>query len=50
MLYALKAAEECHKVFEEHYNNSRHCFNIFIKGKYGLGIGIDYGAVTLFNE
>lgn len=45
---ALKAAEECHKVFSEHYSKSRDCFNVFIKDV-GLGIGVDYGNVTLVN-
>lgn len=48
IIRALKASEECHKVFEEHYKNSRECFNVFIKD-IGLGIGIDYGVVTLVN-
>lgn len=45
---ALKAAEECHEVFSEHYSKSRDCFNVFIKDV-GLGIGVDYGNVTLVN-
>lgn len=45
---ALKAAEECHSIFSKHYNDSRACFNVFIKDV-GLGIGIDYGTVTLVN-
>lgn len=45
---ALKAAEECHAIFSKHYNESRACFNVFIKDV-GLGIGIDYGTVTLVN-
>lgn len=48
IIRALKASEECHKIFEEHYKNSRECFNVFIKDV-GLGIGIDYGTVTLVN-
>lgn len=48
IIRALKAAEECHKIFDEHYKNSRECFNVFIKDV-GLGIGIDYGNVTLVN-
>lgn len=48
IVYALKAAEECHKIFKEHYETSRECFNVFIKDV-GLGIGIDYGNVTLVN-
>ncbi|MCB0756307.1 MAG: adenylate/guanylate cyclase domain-containing protein [Flavobacteriales bacterium] len=48
IIRALKAADECHRVFEEHYRNSRECFNVFIKDV-GLGIGVDYGNVTLVN-
>lgn len=48
ILRALKATEECHEIFREHYNNSRSAFNVFIKDV-GLGIGIDYGIVTLVN-
>lgn len=48
IIRALKAAEECHLVFTEHYNASRECFNVFIKD-IGLGIGVDYGNVTLVN-
>jgi len=48
IIRALKASEECHRVFDEHYKNSRECFNVFIKDV-GLGIGIDYGTVTLVN-
>lgn len=49
ILRALIAAEQCHKVFNDHYNKSRECFNVFIKDV-GLGIGIDYGQVTLVNS
>lgn len=45
---AVKASMECHLLFKEHYNNSKDCFNVFIKDV-GLGIGIDYGNVTLVN-
>lgn len=48
IIRAIKASEECHKIFDDHYNNSRHCFSVFIKDV-GLGIGIDYGNVTLVN-
>lgn len=48
IIRALKAAEECHIIFEKHYNDSRECFNVFIKD-IGLGIGIDYGNITLVN-
>lgn len=49
IIRAIKAAEECHSVFKEHYNNSRKNFNVFIKDV-GLGIGIDFGNVTLVNS
>ena len=45
---ALKASQECHQIFKEHYWNSRACFNVFVKDV-GLGIGVDYGNVTLVN-
>ncbi|MGG1921929.1 adenylate/guanylate cyclase domain-containing protein [Chryseobacterium sp. NRRL B-14798] len=48
IIRSLKAAQECHSIFTEHYYISRDCFNIFIKDV-GLGIGIDYGNVTLVN-
>lgn len=49
MLRAIKSARECHDIFDKYYNDSRDCFNIFIKDV-GLGIGIDYGSVTLVNN
>jgi class 3 adenylate cyclase len=48
IIRALKASKECHLLFKEHYNNSKECFNVFIKDV-GLGIGIDFGNVTLVN-
>lgn len=48
VIRAIKAASECHLIFKEHYDNSKDCFNVFIKDV-GLGIGIDYGNVTLVN-
>lgn len=48
IIRAIKASQECHKVFREHYYNSKDCFNVFIKD-IGLGIGIDFGNVTLVN-
>lgn len=48
IIRALKSAEECHEIFEKHYHNSKSCFNVFINDV-GLGIGIDYGTVTLVN-
>lgn len=48
IIRALKASEECHEIFNTHYHNSKDCFNVFINDV-GLGIGIDYGNVTLVN-
>lgn len=49
LYHALKAATECHHVFNKHYLENEDSFAIFIKG-IGLGIGIDYGSITLLNE
>ena len=47
MLYcAIKSATECHRVFNEVYSLSKHCFNVVLKD-IGLGIGIDSGEVSL---
>ncbi len=48
ILRSLKAANECHKAFKIHYHDSKHCFNVFINNV-GLGIGIDFGTVTIVN-
>jgi len=48
IIRALKSAEECHEIFDKHYHDSKSCFNVFINDV-GLGIGIDYGTVTLVN-
>ena len=48
IIRAIKASNECHVLFQEHYYNSKNCFNVFIKD-IGLGIGIDFGNVTLVN-
>jgi len=48
IIRALYAAEECHKIFDHHYKESRECFNVFIKDV-GLGIGVDFGTVSLVN-
>ncbi len=45
---ALKAANECHAYFSEHYENNRSCFTTILKDV-GLGIGIDYGDAHLVN-
>ena len=42
--FALKAATECHALFEELYRANRNRFNSVIKNT-GLGIGIDNGEV-----
>jgi len=44
--YALKAAEDCHNVFNLHYKNNRHCFSTVLN-EVGLGIGIDFGQAYL---
>lgn len=44
--YVLKAASQCHKAFESHYNKSRGSFNSVLKDV-GLGIGIDFGETHL---
>jgi class 3 adenylate cyclase len=49
MLYALRAAKQCHQVFADHYYSNKECFTIIIKNV-GLGIGIDYGYVSLVNQ
>ena len=42
----VKAAEECHAAFTQHYSANRKCFTTILKDT-GLGIGIDYGKVRL---
>jgi class 3 adenylate cyclase len=42
----INAADECHRVFNEHYDKNRKCFISVLKDC-GLGIGIDYGKVKL---
>src|SRR5690606_29754495 len=48
MIRAIRASSQCHEVFNQHYIDSKECFNVFIKD-IGLGIGIDFGNVTLVN-
>lgn len=43
---AVKAASECHEIFEKRYRKNRGSFTSVLTGV-GLGIGIDYGAVRL---
>jgi class 3 adenylate cyclase len=43
---SLKAASECHGVFDAVYKAHRHCFSSILK-ETGLGIGLDYGVVQL---
>lgn len=47
--HALNACDECHRVFSEHYHTFKSIFTVFLKN-IGLGIGIDYGDVTLVNR
>jgi len=47
--HALLAAQQCHDIFNLHYNEHRSTFNVFISD-IGLGIGIDYGTVSLVNS
>lgn len=44
--HALKAASECHKIFSEEYKSHRSAF-ISVLSEVGVGIGIDFGSVTL---
>lgn len=44
--FVLKAAHNCHKVFQNHYAANKHCFTSILK-EIGLGIGIDHGEVQL---
>jgi hypothetical protein len=44
--YALKAASECHEIFHDEYKKHRNGF-ISVLSDVGLGIGIDFGSVTL---
>lgn len=46
---ALKAAQECHQAFAEHYWKHKNFFNVYIKD-IGLGIGVDFGEVHLVNK
>lgn len=48
ILFALKAAQECHEAFIGHYEASKDKFSVFIQDV-GLGIGVDYGVVTIVN-
>lgn len=45
-LQVVEASEACHQAFKEHYNNNRKCF-LSIINDVGLGIGVDYGEVTI---
>ena len=45
-LYSLKAATECHSLFDDHYEKNRHCFSTVLS-EVGLGIGIDFGDAYL---
>ena len=42
----IKAASDCHKIFESYYDANKHCFISILK-EIGLGIGLDYGLVQV---
>ncbi len=42
----IKTAIECHDCFQKTYAESKHCFSVVLR-EIGLGIGIDYGDVSL---
>lgn len=46
LLYAIKSAFDAHNLFKTHYAAKRDHFDI-IRSDIGLGIGIDYGEVTI---
>ncbi len=46
LFYALKSSIECHEEFNKVYDQSKSCFNVILNN-IGLGIGIDYGEVSL---
>lgn len=48
IILALLAAQKCHSVFIDHYTQNRNKFTVHIKNV-GLGIGIDYGKVSIAN-
>jgi class 3 adenylate cyclase len=43
---AVQAADQCHKIFDEHFSASKSRFIAVLKDT-GLGVGIDYGSVHL---
>jgi class 3 adenylate cyclase len=45
---AIKAADECHHCFSQHYQTNRGHFTVVLNDV-GLGIGIDYGDTHLVN-
>lgn len=46
--YAITAAEECQRFFTQHYRQSYSCFeSVLSLSDVGLGIGIDYGQISL---
>jgi class 3 adenylate cyclase len=44
--YAIRAAAECHAIFEREYRKHRHCFTSIL-ADVGIGVGIDYGETHL---
>jgi adenylate cyclase len=49
VIRTLKAANECHLCFHEHFHQNKNAFNIFLND-IGLGIGIDFGEVCIVNN
>src|SRR5690554_1021423 len=49
LLFALKTAIECHKIFEDHYNEYEFSFEMY-NNEVGLGIGIECGKVAIVNN
>ena len=47
--HVLQAASECHEAFKAHYSDNRSSFTV-VPQDAGLGIGVDYGKVTLLRE
>ena len=46
--HVMSAAQECHEAFTEHYRRNFSCFYTVMSMKdVGLGIGIDYGEISL---
>jgi class 3 adenylate cyclase len=49
IVHAIRVSQLCHQAFQEHYEQYRSFFNVFLTD-IGLGIGIDYGSVSIVNS